>query len=319
MNIDMIYSILAATIALAIPLIIGAYAGLYSERSGIINIGIEGMMIAGGFFGALGIISLKSTISVANNPFLFLLIACITGALGAALFALIHSYFTIKLKSNQVVTGIALNMLALSGTQFLSYLLFQQTETDTLGTLSAAQISFFKNSTNPLLKVINPFTIFVIIMIITTIFVFNKTRFGLRVKSVGENPYAAEAVGINVYSYRFKAVMISGILAGIAGVAVLLTSGGDKFSPAITINGKGFMALAILISGRWRPISILVAGLFFALLTVLPISLGIESLKQFNQFIQTGAPYLISLIALVFVSKNSKAPKSIGKVYEKAN
>jgi ABC-type uncharacterized transport system permease subunit len=323
MQID-VTRLLVDSIIIAIPLIIAAIGGLYSERGGVVNIGIEGIMTVGAFAGALAIVQLQgSNISLQIGDFVILtqpqtlaLIAMVVGAVAGLLFSVIHAVFTVKLKSDQVITGIAINVIALGLTIFLTQLIFNSKETANIENTRIDTIKFGQGD-SLISRLNNPITYTAIAIIAATVYIFKSTKFGLRLRSVGENPYASEAVGIDVMRYRIIGVLISGMLAGLAGTFVLISGGNNTFS-AITINGKGFMALAILIFGGWRAIPIVLAGLFFQVIATIPTQITGSTINQdLLDFLKVALPFIISLIALVFVSKNSKAPKSLGKVFEK--
>jgi len=284
--------LLLSTIRLATPLILAALGGLYSERSGVINIALEGLMLAGAFTAA-------SVTHYLQNPW-----AGLIAAIGAGvLIASIHAVACIRFKADQVVTGAAINILMIGLPPFISGALF-------LSTGSTPQI--------PVNKLI-PWTPVVIafLLVFVTWYVLYKTPFGLRLRAVGENPEAADAAGISVTKIRYTGVLLSGALAGIGG-AYLSIGQSSLFTRNMT-SGRGFIALAALIFGKWRPVQTMLACLLFGFTDAIAIQLqgvrfGGEEIP--NQFIQI-IPYLLTIIVLAGFIGTSRAPRALGQPYEK--
>ncbi len=284
--------LLLSSIRLATPLILAALGGLYSERSGVINIALEGLMLAGAFTAA-------SVTHYMQNPWAGLFAAILAGALIAS----IHAVACIRFKANQVVTGTAINILMVGLPPFISGALF-------LSTGSTPQI--------PVNKLI-PWTPVVIafLLVFVTWYVLYRTPFGLRLRAVGENPEAADAAGVSVTGIRYIGVLLSGALAGIGG-AYLSIGQSSLFTRNMT-SGRGFIALAALIFGKWRPVQTMLACLLFGFTDAIAIQLqgvryGGEEIP--NQFIQI-LPYLLTIIVLAGFIGTSRAPRALGLPYEK--
>jgi len=252
---DMFYLLLRQTMFFSIPLLIVALGGMFSERSGVTNIALEGIMVMGGFTGIYFINQMQSGMSGQ----LLLLLAVIMAIAGGVVFSLLHAYASVNLKADQVISGTALNMFAPAFVIYLARMIqpsgianvsfkntFQISEVPLLSKIPFIGDVFFKNT------YITTFIGFLILIIATV--VLYKTRFGMRLRACGEHPQAADSVGINVYKMRYIGVMISGALAGLGGL-VLTIPISTEFKGAV--NGYGFLALAVLIFGQWKPMRIL--------------------------------------------------------------
>lgn len=313
---NMVYFIVQQTMYFAIPLLIVALGGMFSERSGIVNIALDGMMIMGAFTGILFIHVFQTQLPGQPILLLGLLIAGATGVV----FSLLHAYASINMKSDQVISGTALNIFApafaiyvarniqtVQQIQFINQ--FQIESVPILGSIPIIGDLFFKKS------YITTYIGFAILIVST--FVLYKTRFGLRLRACGEHPQAADSVGVNVYKIRYAGVLISGFLAGIGGIIYIIPIT-TNFNAEV--GGYGFLALAVLIFGQWRPLRILIASFFFGLMKTLSasyagipflVSLGIPS------SVYKMIPYIATIIVLIFTSKKSQAPKAEGIPYEK--
>lgn len=283
-----------STIRLSTPLILAALGGLFSERSGVINIALEGMMLAGAFTAA------AVTYGV-GNPYIGLLAGMMAGALIAA----IHAVACIRYQADQVVTGTALNILMIGMPAFLSGALF-------LSSGSTPQIP--KDQLIPWIPIVIAFALVPI-----SWYVLYKTPFGLRLRSVGENPEAADAAGVKVARMRYAGVLLSGVLAGIGG-AYLSIGQSSLFTRNMT-SGRGFIALAALIFGKWRPVQTLLACLLFGFTEAISIQMqGVVKLPSGDdipvQFIQM-VPYILTIIVLAGFIGSSRPPRALGIPYEK--
>ncbi|MGL6173799.1 MAG: ABC transporter permease [Cellulosilyticaceae bacterium] len=317
---EIIVQIFPYAVAFTIPLLITALGALYCERSGIVNIGLDGLMIIGAFAAAITITKMQAT-----NPgdssaiWIGLLVAMIAGAL----FSLLHAFASINLQANQVISGTAINMMAGSLTIFLARNLtgsgniriplgFMKQDVK-LGGFNLADIPvvgplFFKNTYMS--------TWIVIGLLILFTFILYKTTFGLRLRACGEHPHAASAAGINVPLMRYIGVMISGAFAGLGG-AIYLVTFSKEFNG--TVSGFGFLALAALIFGQWKPLGILAATLFFGFAsTVSNVSQVIPELATIPPVLLKVFPYVVTLIALVLFSKSSQAPRAAGEPFDHA-
>lgn len=298
-----------------IPLLVAALGALYCERSGIINIGLEGFMIVGSFAGAFTIVNLQGKFPEGSNMHLWigLLVAFIVGAI----FSLLHAFASINLSANQVISGTAINMIAGSLTIFLA-----RTITGS-GNISI-QMGFLPFDVPILSKipVIGPLlftntyatTWLVLGLVAISAFVLYKTSFGMRLRACGEHPQAAAAAGVNVYKMRYAGVIISGGLSALAGAIILVTYAGE-FSG--NVAGLGFLALAALIFGQWKPLGILGATMFFGFATTIAnVSQLVPSLEAVPPVTLKIFPYVVTLIALIIFSKSSQAPKAAGEPFD---
>ncbi|HEX7999324.1 MAG TPA: ABC transporter permease [Pyrinomonadaceae bacterium] len=288
-NISLIFS----TIRLATPLLLAALGGLFSERAGIINIALEGLMLSGAFTAA-------AVTYYTGSPWVGLLAGVGAGMLVAA----IHGVACIRFKADQVVSGTAINILMLGLPAFIGGALFASTgSTPTVP----------KEQLIPWTPIVLGFLVFVPLVW----YVLYRTPFGLRLRAVGENPEAADAAGISVKRIRYTAVLLSGALAGIGG-AYLSIGQSSLFTRNMT-SGRGFIALAALIFGKWRPIQTMLACLLFGFTEALAIQLQgvkISGEEIPNQFIQM-VPYLLTIIVLAGFIGQSRAPRALGIPYEK--
>lgn len=314
------------TLVYAIPLLVVALAGMFAERSGIINIALDGIMIFGSFIGALFVYLMQDNGLLGDSPQLMFILAMLISAISGALFSLLLSFSAIKLKADQTIGGTALNLLAPAIALFIIKVFFMQ---DKLvmpndigfvilnGDLSDVGKIFFDKA------YISTFII-IILFVLLSIFIY-KTKYGLRLRACGEHPQAADSVGINVYKMRYLGTTISGALAGLGGYVYIATVAGGTCDG--TVAGMGFLALAIMIFGNWKPLGIVFGALLFGLLkclgptyTFLDINGdGVFLLKDLGlpMYFYNLIPYVAVLIVLAFSSKKSRAPKAEGIPYDK--
>lgn len=314
---ETIYFLVQQTMLFSIPLLLVALGGMFSERSGVVNIALEGIMIIGAFTGIFFISRFGNLFS----PTITLFIAIIISALSGLIFSLLHAYASINMSADQVISGTALNIFAPA---FAIYI--------TRAIQTVQQISFINNFRiesipilgsipiigNLLFKNAYITTYLGFIILILSWFLLYKTRFGLRLRSCGEHPQAADSVGINVYKMRYFGVAISGALAGIGGLVFVIPTS-TNFNA--TVAGYGFLALAVLIFGQWKPLRILYAAFFFGLMKTLASAYsGIPILANLpiSNSIYKMIPYITTIIVLAFTSKNSQAPKASGLPYDKS-
>ena len=333
------------TLIYAIPLMIVALAGVFAERSGIINLALEGIMIFGAFVGVYFVryMQLAGTFSAAKESGNWLalqgleLLAMLVSALMGALFSLLLSFASVNLKADQTIGGTALNLMAPALVLFLIRILsnqntLQMAEGDaaswfmikktTLGFSKTADLGFL--GTTFLHKVYLATYVCIILFVVLSIILY-KTRFGLRLRACGENPQAADSLGINVYKMRYAGTTISGALAGMGGFVYALTtanctSNGD-------VAGFGFLALAVMIFGNWKPLNIAGASLLFGLFKCVAASYssidingdGVFALAEIgiSPHFYRMLPYIITMVVLAFTSKKSRAPKAEGIPYDK--
>ncbi len=310
---DLIYQLFPYAIAFTIPLLITSLGGLFSERSGVINIGLEGLMLMGMFVGAYTISQTETA-----NPVTAVWIGLLAAMLFGAIFALLHAFACVTLNANQVISGIAINMIASAVTVYLARIF--------TGSGNVQIIRGMPRQTIPVISEIPVLgklfftqtyatTWLVLFILAVATFVLYKTRFGLRLRACGEQPHAADSAGVNVYFVRYMAVVISGACAGLGGAIFIVTLSGEFNG---TAAGLGFLALAALIFGQWKPWGILGATFFFGFAsTIANVSQVIPALSQIPGIYLKTFPYVITLLALVLSSKLSQAPKAIGEPYDK--
>jgi general nucleoside transport system permease protein len=306
------WALIFSTFRLATPLVLAALGGLFSERSGVINIALEGLMLAGAFTAA-------AVTHYAKNPWLGLL----AGIAAGMLLASIHALACIRFKADQVVTGTAINILMLGVPAFISGALFASTGSTPQipqENLLPPLYRFFPRFVPQwrILTDVSVISLLAVVIVAVTFYVLYRTPFGLRVRAVGENPEAADAAGISVNRLRYTAVIISGALAGIGG-AYLSTGQSSLFTRNMTA-GRGFIALAALIFGKWRPVQTMLACLLFGFTEAVAIQLQGVKLPSGdeipNQFIQI-IPYLLTIIVLAGFIGHSRAPRALGIPYQK--
>jgi len=322
---NILADVLSATIAFAVPLILVALGGMFSERSGIINIALEGIMIIGALFACLFLSAAEKAGWGGNNPQLTMLAAILVAGGAGIIFSLLLAFASINLKADQTIGGTALNTLAPAFAIVLTWAIQGQGQTTVsiprwirIGSISA-ESGFFHRLIFKSMYLTTPIAI---ILLIIAIIVLYKTRFGLRLMACGEHPQAADSVGINVYKMRYAGVMISGFLGGIGGLAFTVAAGGGFQS---SVAGYGFLALAVMIFGNWNPVKITFAALFFALFKVvgsyasnIPFLPSFSGIKA-SQYIYQMLPYIVTMLVLVFTSKKSRAPKAEGVPYDKGS
>lgn len=315
---DILYFIVQQTMFFAIPLLIVALGGMFSERSGVINIALEGIMVIGGFFG-IGIINLLQNNMSGQK---LLLLAVVVSGLTGGLFSLLHAFASINLKADQTISGTALNMFAPAFAVFVARMIqgVQQIQFNDTFFIQKVPVLGSIPVIGPLLFTNVYVTTYIGIAIaIGSAIVINKTRFGLRLRACGEHPGAADSVGINVYRIRYAGVFISGVLAGIGGLVFIVPTS-TNFNA--TVAGYGFLALAVLIFGQWRTNRIIFAAFFFGIMkTFASAYSGIPFLKglPISNEVYKMIPYIATLVILAFTSKNSQAPRAEGIPYDKGS
>jgi len=279
--------LLASAVRQATPLLLAALGGLYSERSGVINIALEGLMLAGAFTSA-------TVTHYSGNPW----VGLAAGIAAGVLVALVHGVACIRFKADQVVSGTAINILFLGVPALLSGAFFEST---------GATPQLPQGQLMPIAPIVLAF-----VLVPVTWYVLNRTPFGLRLRAVGENPEAADTAGVNVARVRFAAVMLSGALAAIGG-AYLSIGQSSLFARNMTA-GRGFIALAALIFGKWRPVQTMLACLLFGFAEALSIQMqGVSQVPV--QFIQI-VPYVLTIVVLAGFIGHSRAPRALGVPYQ---
>lgn len=305
------------TIVFATALVFAALGGMFSERSGVVNIALEGMMVFGAFTAAVVTFFVDASLGgSAWSPWIGLLAAMIVGIF----FALPHAVASVTYNADQVVSGIALNFLAIGAAIYATKIIFNgAAQTGTLSsTFTKWSIPFLSDVPylGRALFQAYPTSFLAFVVVAVSYFALFKTPFGLRLRSVGEHPKAADTVGINVFRTRYIAVMISGALAAAGGATIALTTT-SSFSHG-TISGQGFIALAALIFGKWHPIKTMFAALFFGIASALK---SVFQLYGITEFIPVDFififPYVLTILVLTGFVGRADAPAGIGKPYEK--
>ena len=328
---DLVAIIINNTIVFAVPLLLVALGGMFSERSGTINIALEGIMIIGALIGCLVLKAFDASSFGSNHPQLAVLITILIASLAGGIYALLLGFAAIHLKADQTIGGTALNMLAPAFAIVLTWVIQGQGQTtiyiprwvsikpETLGLAATAGQGFFGTIIFKSCYLTTPITI---LILVASYIVLYKTKFGLRLRSCGEHPQASDSAGINVYKMRYIGVFISGLLGGLGGLAFTISAGTGFTS---NVAGYGFLALAVMIFGNWKPIQILLASLLFAFFqTISSMASSIPFLPSFDkvnesQYIYLMVPYIVTLIVLAFTSKKSRAPKAEGIPYDKGS
>lgn len=308
----LIEQIFPYAVAFTIPLLITSLGGLFSERSGVVNIGLEGLMVVGSFTSAILIVNLQPML---GDVAVWIGIA---GAMVAGvLVSLLHAFASINLNANQVISGTAINMMAGALCTYIARSITGSGNIQIMRGLPRTDIPVLKDI--PVLGKLlctqtYASTWLVLLILCLAWFVLYQTRFGLRLRACGENPHAADAAGINVFRIRYIGVMLSGAFAGLGGATILVTY---SFEFNGTVSGLGFLALAALIFGQWKPWGILGATLFFGLATTIAnVSQVIKEFAAIPPLLLKIFPYVLTLIALIFFSRRSAAPKAAGEPFE---
>ena len=298
-------ALFAAMLRYATPLVFAAIGGIFSERSGVVNIGLEGMLLAGAFFGILAADKLESWA-------LGLLVAALAGGL----FALVHAFFSIHLRADQIISGFAINFLALGITGYLFIDIYggQGTPTD-IPEIPDVHLSFLDDwyFVGPIFGQLNLMIWLAAGTVVLAWLLLFRTAIGLRLRAVGEHPRAAETVGISVYATRYAAVVLSGVLAGLGG-AYLSIGFVNSFNQNMTA-GRGFIALAVVICGTWRPFNAALIALLFGFSSALAQRLPAYSESAAVLF--QALPYVLTLVVVAGVIGRSFPPAAVGRPYTK--
>lgn len=315
MSVTNFYFVFQQTLYIAIPLLMIAIGGLFSERSGVINIGLEGIMVFGAFFGIGTMFVLGDMITGQ----LLYVIAGLAAALSGVVLASVHAFASINMNADQTISGTAINIFAPAFTVFLARSIYHVKEIPVKGSFLIREVPVLGQ-----IPILGPLffqkvylsTFIGLIVLAITIFVIYKTRFGLRLRAAGENPHALDAAGVSVKKVRWIGVLVSGALAGMGGLFITIPVT-TAFSG--TANGFGFLAIAILIFGQWKPVNVFFSSLFFGfMLTISNVYSSIPFLLNAGIPAQifSMVPYIATLIVLVFTSKRSAAPKALGEPYD---
>ena len=286
------FAVIASAIRAFVPLFLATLGAVFNERSGVVNIGIDGMMIFGTWFGAWG--------ALRYGPVAGFVIAILVGTA----VALLHAIVTVTFRVDHIISGVAINILALGIPRFLSIVAFGQ------GTQSPA-VEQLPRFSLPRLGEMSPIVPLTLVLGVAAWFVLNRTVFGLRLRSAGENPRAAESLGVRVVAMRYAGVLLSGAFAGLAGAYISIELVG-QYNEGMN-QGRGFIALAALILGNWTVGGAALASLLFGWTEALTVFLRVSWIN--NAFIQT-LPYIVTLIVLALFFRRVRPPKAVGQAYE---
>jgi ABC-type uncharacterized transport system permease subunit len=317
---SILYLVVQQTMFFSIPLLIVALGGVFTERSGVTNIALDGMMIMGAFTSIFFINQMQSTMSGQLLLLIAILIAVVTGVV----FSLLHAYASVNMKSDQIISGTALNLFAPAFAIYVARMIqengvqqitfsntFRISSVPVLGDIPILGGLLFKNAYIT--------TYIGLLILVISVIVLYKTRFGLRLRACGEHPHAADSVGINVYRMRYAAVMISGGLAGLGGLVFVIPTS-TQFNA--TVSGYGFLALAVMIFGQWKPMRVLFAAFFFGLMKTIASAYSVIpflSTAQIPSDVYKMIPFIATLIVLAFSSKSSQAPRAVAVPYDKGS
>jgi simple sugar transport system permease protein len=309
-SLPILVAFIASTLRISTPLIFTALGGVITERAGVVNIGLEGMMITGAFFGVIGS-------QYTSNPWMGMLIGIVAGGL----MALLHAFLSISLKADQVISGTAINTFSPALASILLFtLLNRQGQTD-----GVKKIAYTPEMRNFLLGIpvigrflteLNYYVFIALALVAVVNFVLFHTVWGMRLRAVGEHPKAADTLGINVYRTRYIAVVLSGMLAALGGASLSIGTN-NLFREGMT-NGRGFIALAAMIFGNWKPGGALLAALLFGAAEASQIIAQRFGLPIPNEFYYA-LPYLMTMIAVTGFAKKSRPPLSVGLPYDKGS
>lgn len=314
------YLIIQQTMFFTIPLLVVALGGMFTERGGVTNIALDGTMIIGAFAGIFFINQTQDTMSGTTQLLIAMLIAVFVGII----FSLFLAFSAVNMKADQIIGGTALNLFApafaifaartlqVNGVQQIQFNnTFRISKVPVLGDIPFIGDMFFKSC------YITTYIGIVILLVAT--FVLYKTKFGLRLRSCGEHPQAADSVGINVYIMRYSGVMISGALGGLGGLIFVIPT---STSFNADVAGYGFLALAVMICGQWKPMRIFIVSIFFgsmkalaAAYSAVPFLANAPITSDFYKMV----PFIATLIVMAFTSKRSRAPKAIAQPYDKGS
>ena len=296
-------------------LMLVALGGCFSEHSGVINIGLEGIMV----FGALGGALMMKWLPVGASALTVISLSILAAVIFGMLYSLLLAVAAINFSADQTLVGTAMNLM---GTALATVIVKAMNTAANPGNVSST-IQYINAKKAFLVNIgsfeFNWFMLLALILLIASYVVLNKTRFGLRLQACGEHPQAADSVGINVYKMRYAGVLISGLLGGIGGL-VYITAGVSEWKFENGVAGFGFLALAVMIFGQWKPIRIALAALLFGFFRALGnVYTGFDFLQRLNlpSNVYNMLPYIFSLIVLILTSKNSRAPKAEGVPYDK--
>ncbi|MBQ6624160.1 MAG: ABC transporter permease [Mogibacterium sp.] len=303
------------TVIFASVLCLVALGGCFSEHSGVINLGLEGIMVMGALGGAVTMFLLPA----GTSKIVIVLATTLAAILIGMIYSCLLAVASINFNADQTLIGTAMNLLATAAATVFVRAMNTSINPDNV----SSTIQYIQEK-KAFLKYVgkfefNWFMLMAVILLVLSYFILYKTKFGLRLQACGENPQAADSVGINVYKMRWAGVLISGFLGGLGGI-VYITAGVSEWKFEMGVAGFGFLALAVMIFGQWRPTKIALAALLFGLFRALSnvyTGIGFLAALHIPSTVYNMLPYIISIIVLAFTSKNSRAPKAEGIPYDK--
>ena len=313
------FLLLKYTLLYASVLALVALGGMFSERSGVINIALEGIMVIGGL---LGIVMINILNAAGVPVFLGILLTILASAIAGILYSSMLAFSAINLKADQTIGGTALNLLATAIAMVIA---------KRINGNDSPKINY-NSSTNMVLNnahfsfnvgklTLNWFIVIAVVAVVVAWFILYRSRFGMRLMACGEHPQAAASVGVNVYKMRWAGVLMSGLLGGIGGMAYIVPAVGD-WNFEMGVAGMGFLALAVMIFGQWKPVRIAAAAVFFAVFRAMANifdSIAFLNSLHLPKEIYNMMPYVASMIVLAFTSKKSRAPKAEGIPYDQGS
>ena len=309
--------LLQYTLIFASVLMLVALGGCFAEHSGVINIGLEGIMVIGALGGAL----MMKYLPAGTSAIVMLIMVVCAAILAGVLYSLLLAVAAINFNADQTIIGTAMNMLGTAAATVIVKAINTAENPDNVSSI----ITYFDQKQAFYIKIgtfeFSWFTVIALVALIASSIILYRTRFGLRLMACGEHPQAADSVGINVYKMRYAGVLISGVLGGLGGI-VYITSGVSEWQFENGVAGFGFLALAVMIFGQWKPVNIALSALLFGMLRALSNVYSVfDFLNGLNipGTLYNMLPYIICLVVLIFTSKNSKAPKAEGIPYDKGS
>ena len=309
--------LLQYTLIFASVLMLVALGGCFSEHSGVINIGLEGIMVMGALGGAL----MMRYLPDGTSAFVMIVMVVLAAVIAGALYSLLLAVAAINFNADQTIVGTAMNMLGTAAATVIVKALNTAADPNNV----SATIQYVEEKKAFYVNIggfeFSWFMMIAFVLLIASHVILYKTRFGLRLCACGEHPQAADSVGINVYKMRYAGVVISGILGGLGGL-VYITSGVSEWKFENGVAGFGFLAMAVMIFGQWKPFNIAMAALLFGLMRALSnVYVAFDFLANLNipGTVYNMLPYIISLVVLIFTSKKSRAPKAEGIPYDKGS
>jgi simple sugar transport system permease protein len=309
-------------LSFALPLLIIAIGGIYSERSGVTNLALEGLLGFGAFCGGLFVALFGTRFAIGSTAPMYLAFLC--AMVGGAAYSLLHALLCVQFRANQVISGVVVNIVSVALTGFLT----SQINASVFGAPSnkfvlsvSPRVTINSFSQIPVLGAVftnfYPFEAISLIMVVILWYIMNRSRYGMRLRACGDNPHAADAAGAHVTRTRFAAVMFSGALSGFGGMCFAYSIS-NNFSPSIYM-GAGYLAIAALIFGNWKIMPTFAACLIFGLARSGAYQLvkAMELSSSFSDLAMT-IPYILTLLLLIFFSRSNRAPRALGEIYDKS-